>query len=338
MKKEKARCSIATVFSVILALVAIVVGSLLIYKSNEINSKVKTKANTVKGSRKDIKVSLIIPVYKAEKYLEECLKSVQKQTLDAIECICVDDGSPDNCGKILDQYAKKDSRFKVIHQKNSGVSAARNAGIDASSGEYIKFLDADDTIEPRTCETCYKKAKKYDSDIVISDMGYDAVLDAPVFEILTETSWRCVFRRNFINGNNIKFKTDLKFAEDQTFNLFAFTRANKIVVIKDQFYNYRQHLESACHTAKLDVHSTCHSKAAKYVYDDWKRRGFFKNDNVKAKFLTWWLNLNYWPENKSINKKFVDAVGKEIFEEKVISLLSKDLKSKAKKILLSVNS
>ena len=90
------------------------------------------------------KVSVIIPVYNVEKYLQKCLDSVINQTYKNLEIICVDDGSPDNSGGILDAYAQNDSRIIVIHQENAGVSAARNRGLDAATGEYIAFVDSDD--------------------------------------------------------------------------------------------------------------------------------------------------------------------------------------------------
>lgn len=91
-------------------------------------------------------ISVIIPVYKVEKYLDECIQSVINQTYKNLEIILVDDGSPDNCGKICDEYAKKDNRIKVIHKENGGLSSARNAGLDIARGEYISFIDSDDYV------------------------------------------------------------------------------------------------------------------------------------------------------------------------------------------------
>jgi len=334
--KKKGKYSLAAIFSVILAVVAILLGSLLIFKSKELSPSPKTKGNIVKENKGEIKVSIIIPVYKVEKYLDECIKSVQKQTFgDYIEVICIDDGSPDRCGAMLDEYAKNDKRIKVIHQKNAGVSSARNAGIEASRGEYIKFLDSDDTIEPKTCEVSYQRAKKEDADILFHDMGQDQILKTPVFDMFSDASWRGLFRRSFINKYKIRFKEDLKYAEDQTFNFLAFPRSNKIVFIKDKFYNYRQHPESAVHTAKLDVHSRCHAKAASYIYEDWKKSGYFQDDVVKIKFLNWWLGLNYWQDNSKINKLFVDAIGPELLSSRTLSLLGKDFRNRVDKVLLS---
>ena len=106
-------------------------------------------------------------MYNTEPYLRECLDSVVNQTLKDIEIICVDDGSPDNCGKILDEYAQKDKRIIVIHQQNKGLPMARQAGMDIATGEYIKHVDSDDYIDLRTLEICYDEAKKDDVDILV---------------------------------------------------------------------------------------------------------------------------------------------------------------------------
>ncbi len=118
-------------------------------------------------------ISIIIPVYKAEAYLSKCLDSILAQTYTNLEIILIDDESPDNCGKICDEYARRDPRFHVIHQKNKGAGAARNLGIKMSRGEYIMFIDSDDYISPVMCETLLTTALQDQSDIVIC--GYTAV-------------------------------------------------------------------------------------------------------------------------------------------------------------------
>ena len=115
------------------------------------------------------KISIIVPVYKVERYLENCIESILNQTFGDFELILVDDGSPDKCGLICDDYAKKDSRIKVIHKNNEGLSAARNSGIQIARGEYIAFVDSDDSINKNMYETLYNTAIKNESDIVICD-------------------------------------------------------------------------------------------------------------------------------------------------------------------------
>lgn len=116
-------------------------------------------------------ISIIVPIYKVEKYLPKCIESLMAQTYADIEIILVDDGSPDGCPAICDEYAKKDNRIVVIHQKNSGVSAARNAGLNAAHGEYIGFVDPDDWVAPDMYEGMLTAIQREQTDLVIC--GYD---------------------------------------------------------------------------------------------------------------------------------------------------------------------
>lgn len=116
----------------------------------------------------DIKASILIPVYKVpEKYLRRCFESCINQTLKDIEIIAVDDGSPDNCGDICDEYASKDCRIRIIHKQNEGLSAARNAAFDLANGDFITFLDGDDFLEPNALEIGYACAKRHNVQVVM---------------------------------------------------------------------------------------------------------------------------------------------------------------------------
>lgn len=111
------------------------------------------------------KISVIVPIYNVEKYLNRCVDSILAQTYENLEIILVDDGSPDNCPQICDGYAKRDSRIRVIHKKNGGLSSARNAGLDVATGDYIGFVDSDDYISPDMYSLLYDRIKKEDSYI-----------------------------------------------------------------------------------------------------------------------------------------------------------------------------
>lgn len=111
-------------------------------------------------------ISIIIPIYKVEQYLKRCLDSVAGQSFQDWEAICVNDGSPDGCGRILEEYSKRDSRFKIINKENGGLSDARNVGMQNAEGEYIIFLDSDDLIHPQTMELSYYLAKRDGADMV----------------------------------------------------------------------------------------------------------------------------------------------------------------------------
>ena len=117
-------------------------------------------------------ISIILPIYKVEKYLAKCIDSLLAQTYKNIEIILVDDGSPDNCGKICDDFAKKDIRIKVIHQQNSGVAAARNAGLKVATGKYIGFVDPDDWVAPEMYERLVNALIKNNSELSICGYNY----------------------------------------------------------------------------------------------------------------------------------------------------------------------
>lgn len=114
-------------------------------------------------------ISIIVPVYKAEAYLHRCVDSILAQTFTDFELLLIDDGSPDKSGEICDEYAQKDSRVRVIHKENGGVSSARQRGLDESVGEYTIHADPDDWVEPGMLDELYNKAKEEDADMVICD-------------------------------------------------------------------------------------------------------------------------------------------------------------------------
>ena len=116
-----------------------------------------------------MKVSVIIPVYNVRPYLEQCMDSVLQQTLDDIEVICIDDGSTDGSGEILDKYVQKDSRVKAVHQDNAGAAQARNTGLEKASGDYILFVDGDDYLTENALETLYLRALEENADVCVCD-------------------------------------------------------------------------------------------------------------------------------------------------------------------------
>lgn len=118
-------------------------------------------------------ISVIIPVYKTEKYLDKCVESVINQTYKNLEIILVDDGSPDNCPKVCDDWASRDNRIKVIHKKNGGLSSARNSGIEFATGTYLMFTDSDDSLETDMIEFLYNLVKQDDSDIARCGFFFD---------------------------------------------------------------------------------------------------------------------------------------------------------------------
>lgn len=221
--------------------------------------------------QKPIAVSIIVPVYNAMPYLTECLRSLTAQTLEDIEIIVVDDGSSDGSGTFADALAGVKENVKVIRQTNTGVSAARNAGLDIARGEYIGFVDADDLADPEFFETLYAAAVLFSADVVNS--GYKTFNDeencstskAPSFELgkvlgnedmkLYATqmhkigcflyAWRNLFSRRFLEENHIRFDEELSIGEDTLFCMESFLKAQKVVSVDISAYRYRIHSDSA---------------------------------------------------------------------------------------------
>ena len=211
------------------------------------------------------KVSVIIPVYNAEKYLRQCLDSVMGQTLREIEIICVDDGSTDGSVAILQEYAEKDSRVQVLQQKNQFAGVARNNGMAAAKGEYYVFLDADDFFEPDLLRLQYEQCEKYQADISLCgadkyDVRENAFIPTPwllnlrnfpknspfsredvcsnIFRLTTPVPWNKMFSAQFVKNNNIKFQ-GLSRANDVFFVWTALTLASRIVYVDEVLVHYR---------------------------------------------------------------------------------------------------
>lgn len=204
------------------------------------------------------RVSVIIPVYNVEKYLEKCLESLKNQSLTDIEFICINDGSTDNSLAILNRYAAKDKRFTVISQENQGQGIARNKGLELARGEYIGFVDPDDWVEPNMFETLYNKAKEFNLDI--AECNYTDYYEGSqppskwqtrfvtkkVFNWRNNKSylfahpvavWNKLFTTELLQKNNIKFSNG-KCGEDHCFTIPARLFAKRIMLCDEYLYNY----------------------------------------------------------------------------------------------------
>lgn len=209
-------------------------------------------------------ISIIIPVFKVEKYLNRCIESVVRQTYKNLEIILVDDGSPDNSPKLCDEWAKKDSRIKVIHKENGGVSSARNVGLKNVLGDYIAFVDSDDWIEETMCEKLIEHATKTDADMTFfkfrrvyengkvfenKEVALERVKCKDIkvfFTSVTDkhgnyldvmgSACRILFKKDIATAH--KFSEKLKHGEDLFFVLNCLEKANKVEILDEVLYNY----------------------------------------------------------------------------------------------------
>lgn len=205
------------------------------------------------------KISIIVPIYNVEKYLKQCLESILEQTYKNLEIILIDDGTKDSSGMICDDYAKKDNRIKVIHQKNMGLSGARNTGLKNSTGDLITFVDSDDFIDNKMFETMLLSIKENDADIVecgtiFCDENGNYIKDNTLNEVkiykneyqikellmnedITTTSWGKLYKRKLFK--NFEFPLE-KYHED-TFTTYKLLHlSKKTTVLNKGFYHYRQ--------------------------------------------------------------------------------------------------
>ena len=214
-------------------------------------------------------ISIIIPAYNAESFIEACLQSLLAQTHENIELIVVNDGSTDKTGEIAEEWSQKDARIRVLHQENQGVSAARNAGLEMAKGDYIGILDADDSVENDMYEFLYRNLEKYEADI--SHCGFELVKPEKTIpfhntgiilvqnraEALQEllsgvriepSTCTKLFKKEILR--NVRFATDIKINEDLLFNIEAFKNLNKSVFEDVVKYHYKYNPASASRSSK----------------------------------------------------------------------------------------
>ena len=209
------------------------------------------------------KISVIVPIYKVEQYLHQCIDSILLQTYSNLEIILVDDGSPDNCGKICDEYADRDKRIEVIHKQNGGLSDARNAGIDCSVGDYLAFIDSDDWIENDMLEILLKNMITYNADVstcgcfksYVNNLNIPSVsfIETVCFNKEQAISDAFTISKGTLFPCNKLYKkyifNDLRFPKGKIYEGSAtiidiYSKANNIVVSTTPKYYYRQRKSS----------------------------------------------------------------------------------------------
>lgn len=258
-------------------------------------------------------VSVIIPVYNVEKYIRKSIESVINQTYKNLEIIIVDDGSPDNCPTICDEYSQVDSRIKVIHQSNQGLSGARNTGISVATGDYLLFVDSDDYLNNNTVEKLVERMVSCSLDIlgfnvtVIKDgeknkyvkkdysqevlNGVDYLIRMIKIDHIYEPVWMYMYKTSLIRDNNIRFKKERLF-EDEIWTPEILLCAEKVGYIDIEGYNY------IIREGSITTTSTNNSKK-------------FDNHSLNCMFL---LNLACQINDKSKKRIFCDHVARLYME------------------------
>lgn len=279
-------------------------------------------------------MSVIIPVYNAEKHLRRCLDSVVGQTLEEIEIICVDDGSTDDSANVLVNYAAEDKRIHILKQINAGAGAARNLGLENAAGEYIAFIDADDWAETDFCEQLYKCAKCSDADVAICRaQRFDDVTGEPLpsewmlkdellpgnvffaadvskrmFQFTYGQVWDKLFRRSFINERNIRFP-ELRAAEDTPFAYISLLSAGKIAVQPSVLLHYRVN-QADTTSGSFAKYPDAPFKAFGMIYAFLKTSGEY--EKYEQSFLNWAMEYLVWQvcnmPNNDIRRRYYDEV------------------------------
>jgi glycosyltransferase involved in cell wall biosynthesis len=306
-----------------------------------------------------VSLSIIVPIYNVEKYLEKCIKTILSQTYKDFELILVDDGSPDKCGIICDEYLKLDNRIRVVHKKNGGLSSARNAGLKIATGEYVAFVDSDDWIEKNMYKKLYREAKKNNGDIVqckflkvneeYTQINNNKIGNINIINNLealnnlyneryieTVVTWNKIYRRCLFD--NIIFPEG-KIHEDEFTTHKLLYKANKVVLIDEELYYYRQ-------TPNSIMNSGFNIKRLDGLEAISQRMEFFKqirNKDLYEKTLRKYeyiLKKNYFMcesslHNKNILKK-IRTMYKDVFSKYILSNKTK-IKEKIMSIIFFIS-
>lgn len=290
------------------------------------------------------KVSIVIPVYNVEKYMKVAVDSAINQTYKNIEIILIDDGSKDNSGIICDEYERIDNRVKVIHQKNKGLSGARNTGIENATGKYILFLDSDDYFDLDAAEKLYNAIEEKNADYVVANytntdedgtkwdkvvfdqnkyFGQKLSMDdyTNSFYLMNSGVWNKIWRKSFLDEINARF-VDGALAEDAIFTTYCFMKSTNVYYIPDNVYNYRLRYSDSISSSCSKDYFVRINKAYRIIYNN-----FRENNRIDYYRYFYAKSMNY------ILYKFIDSdrLTKEeridvLDKMKWFFVLSKDLK------------
>ena len=216
------------------------------------------------------KISVIVPVYNAERYLHRCIDSILAQTFTDFEVLLIDDGSKDKSGEICDEYAKKDIRVKVFHKKNGGVSSARNVALGRITGEWLTFVDSDDCLYPNALQRWVEVAEKNNLDLIQCHFNREykeGQVEGEATEVLTAAQyadsenyltcvWGTLFKSSIVKEHSLRFDEKVRLGEDQIFLLSHMQHCKRIQRIGDVLYFYRDNEQSAVNNPQPEYEMT----------------------------------------------------------------------------------
>lgn len=285
------------------------------------------------------KVSIIVPIYNVQKYIYKCIDSILSQTYKNLEIILVDDGSPDNCGKICDEYASKDNRIIVVHTKNGGLSAARNVGLNKSTGNFIIFVDSDDYLENSAIEDCLNYIKTNNCDILIFNwynvylnnqlkivkkipqkineyysLSNKLLYDAILWDKVPNYVWNKIYKKQL--WENISFPQNCNF-EDLAIMPYIFSKAHNISYLDKHLYNYNN-----SNSSSITSHISSKNKYGLFLSFFYRQQIALKELNnelyayskirtIKSAVTSWSLNTVDEKLNNEQRKSIIDYLQNE---------------------------
>lgn len=306
-------------------------------------------------------ISIIVPIYKVEDYLAICVDSILASTYRDFELILVDDGSPDNCGRICDEYATKDSRIRVIHKRNGGISGARNTGLKAATGEYIAFIDSDDLIHPRMLEVLYYAITRGDYDlsmvhgVKVYDKEYDDLMKRdvdvhalPLKEVTPDefhaqlysyssfqyqVVWNKLYKRQLVS--DMAFAPFVGYSEDVEWNTRVCMRMKRAIVAEADLYYYLQRSGSVMADSRLEKSDECLKAYLMCLDAIPQERTAYRATCLKAMY-----SAMFFLRNMARGTEYYEQVKsscKEMYAKTKGELMQNDAISWSKKLRMAIN-
>lgn len=307
------------------------------------------------GSQSNPAISLLVPIYNVERYLEECLESARSQTFEDIEIICINDGSTDGSKAIIESYIRRDSRFRIIDKPNSGYGDSMNRGLAVAAGEYIGILESDDYLEPNALEELYSLAKRHEAEVVKADFwlywsqpearnerfGWvkptDPLVTSPKETVgvfyRKPSIWSALYKREFLEENEIRFlNTPGASYQDAGFNFKVWCSADRIVLTPETYLHYRQDNESSSVNSPGKVYCVCdeYAEMLRYLEGRPEKKEWLTPVLVKMRYDSYMWN--YDRLNDELREEFVVRMSEDFRNEDESGLTDYDLFESWKKM------